>query len=90
MNVIYLDNCATTRVDDEVLAAMLPYLREEFGNPSSPHVLGKRARRAVETAAGSVAALVGADATAADGQQAVVQARTLLDFCARRSGPIAR
>ena len=37
-----------------------------------------------------LAALVGADATAADGQQAVVQARTLLDFCARRSGPVAR
>ncbi|GAA3155919.1 cysteine desulfurase family protein [Nonomuraea roseoviolacea] len=61
MKVIYLDACATTRVDDEVLDAMLPYLREEFGNPSSPHVLGKRARRAVDAAAESVARLVGAD-----------------------------
>lgn len=61
MAVIYLDNCATTRVDDEVLDAMLPYLREDFGNPSSPHVLGKRARRAVDRAAESVAALLGAD-----------------------------
>ncbi|MBN6053835.1 cysteine desulfurase [Nonomuraea sp. RK-328] len=61
MKVIYLDGCATTRVDDEVLDAMLPYLREEFGNPSSPHVLGKRARRAVDAAAESVAGLIGAD-----------------------------
>ncbi|MFI6507573.1 cysteine desulfurase family protein [Streptosporangium sp. NPDC050855] len=59
--VIYLDGCATTRVDDEVFEAMLPYLREEYGNPSSPHVLGKRARRAVDDAAASVAALLGAD-----------------------------
>nr|WP_062330466.1 cysteine desulfurase family protein [Herbidospora sakaeratensis] len=61
MDVIYLDNCATTRVDDEVLDAMLPYLREEFGNPSSPHLLGKRARRAVDGAAESVARLLGGD-----------------------------
>ncbi|MCK2216228.1 cysteine desulfurase [Actinomadura sp. ATCC 31491] len=61
MKVIYLDGCATTRVDDEVFDAMLPYLREEFGNPSSPHVLGKRARRAVDEAAESVARLIGAD-----------------------------
>ncbi|WP_034382550.1 cysteine desulfurase family protein [Herbidospora cretacea] len=61
MDVIYLDNCATTRVDEEVLDAMLPYLREEFGNPSSPHLLGKRARRAVDGAAGSVARLLGGD-----------------------------
>ncbi|WP_344946921.1 cysteine desulfurase family protein [Sphaerisporangium flaviroseum] len=62
MKVIYLDNCATTRVDDEVLDAMLPYLKEDFGNPSSPHVLGKRARRAVGQATESVAELLGADA----------------------------
>jgi cysteine desulfurase len=61
VKVIYLDNCATTRLDDEVLAAMEPYLRDDFGNPSSPHVLGKRARRAVDEAAASVATLIGAD-----------------------------
>ncbi|MEV0348481.1 cysteine desulfurase family protein [Nonomuraea sp. NPDC050680] len=61
MKIIYLDNCATTRVDDEVVDAMLPYLREDFGNPSSPHVLGKQARRAVDLAAVSVAELLGAD-----------------------------
>ncbi|MFI6708696.1 cysteine desulfurase family protein [Nonomuraea sp. NPDC050478] len=61
MKVIYLDNCATTRVDDEVVDAMLPFLREDFGNPSSPHLLGKRARRAVDGATESVARLIGAD-----------------------------
>ncbi|MGI5274501.1 cysteine desulfurase family protein [Nonomuraea sp. CA-218870] len=61
MKIIYLDNCATTRVDDEVVDAMLPFLREDFGNPSSPHLLGKRARRAVDAATESVARLIGAD-----------------------------
>ncbi|KAB8190938.1 aminotransferase class V-fold PLP-dependent enzyme [Nonomuraea phyllanthi] len=61
MKVIYLDGCATTRVDDEVLEAMLPFLRDEYGNPSSPHVMGKRARRAVDDATDAVAALIGAD-----------------------------
>ena len=36
---IYLDHAATTAVDDAVLAAMLPYLRSDFGNPSSVHRL---------------------------------------------------
>ncbi|MEU8385942.1 cysteine desulfurase family protein [Streptosporangium sp. NPDC048865] len=58
---IYLDGCATTRVDDEVFDAMLPFLREEYGNPSSPHVPGKRARRAVDGAAASVAVFLGVD-----------------------------
>jgi cysteine desulfurase len=61
MKVIYLDNCATTRVDDEVLDAMLPYLRENFGNPSSPHILGKHARRAVDAATEAVADLLRAE-----------------------------
>ncbi|HEY0699510.1 MAG TPA: cysteine desulfurase family protein [Micromonospora sp.] len=63
MAVIYLDNCSTTRVHDEVVDAMLPYLREDFGNPSSPHVLGKRARRAVDGALERIAALVGSRPT---------------------------
>lgn len=44
-NVIYLDNNATTPLDEAVLAAMLPLLREQFGNPASGHVLGRAARR---------------------------------------------
>jgi len=60
MNPVYLDYNATTPVDAGVLEAMLPYLREEFGNPSSAHALGDRAHKAVERARGEVAALIGA------------------------------
>jgi cysteine desulfurase len=58
---IYLDHNATTPVDERVLAAMLPYLGEDFGNPSSLHSFGRRARSAVEEARDEVAALVGAE-----------------------------
>ena len=61
--VIYLDHNATTPLAPEVLEAMLPYLRAEFGNPSSDHALGRRARQAVEEARSSVAALIGAAAS---------------------------
>ena len=57
---IYLDYNATTPVDAAVLDAMLPYLRGEFGNPSSAHTLGGRAHDAVEAARAEVAALIGA------------------------------
>ena len=58
--VIYLDHNATTPVAPEVAEAMVPYLGAEFGNPSSDHALGRRARQAVEEARASVAALIGA------------------------------
>jgi cysteine desulfurase len=58
-NPIYLDHNATTPLLPEVVDAMLPYLREHFGNPSSAHVFGQRARAAVERARGQVAALLG-------------------------------
>ena len=57
---IYLDYNATTPVDTRVLEAMLPYLREQYGNPSSAHVYGRRAHEAVEAARREVAALIGA------------------------------
>jgi cysteine desulfurase len=60
MSAIYLDYNATTPVDPAVLDAMLPYLRSEFGNPSSAHGLGSRAHDAVEAARAEVAALIGA------------------------------
>ena len=60
MTPVYLDHNATTPVDPGVLKAMLPYLRDDFGNPSSAHALGVRAREAVETARAKVAALIGA------------------------------
>jgi cysteine desulfurase len=58
---IYLDNSATTRVDDIVLEAMLPCFRENFGNASSVHIFGQEARACVEAARRSVAELLGAD-----------------------------
>lgn len=57
---IYLDHNATTPVAPAVLEAMLPYLRGEFGNPSSGHLYGRRAKEALERARAQVAAAVGA------------------------------
>ncbi len=60
MTPIYLDYNATTPVAPAVADAMLPYLREHFGNPSSSHVYGQRTRGAVARARAEVAALIGA------------------------------
>lgn len=57
---VYLDYNATTPLLPEVVAAMLPYLTEHFGNPSSGHIYGVRAKEAVATARAQVAALLGA------------------------------
>ncbi len=59
-DLIYLDCNATTPVDQRVLEAMLPYLAVHYGNPSSDHVVGQRAKAAVEAARAEVAALIGA------------------------------
>jgi len=59
---IYLDHNATTPLLPEVVDGMLPFLREHFGNPSSSHVYGTRARDAVAVARARVAALIGAEA----------------------------
>ncbi len=59
---VYLDNQATTRCDPRVVAAMLPYFSEEYGNPhSAEHVMGHRAEAAVEAARDHVASLIGAE-----------------------------
>jgi cysteine desulfurase len=59
---IYLDNQATTRCDPRVLAVMLPWFSESFGNPhSAEHVMGRTAEAAVEAARAQVAALIGAE-----------------------------
>lgn len=57
---VYLDFNATTPVAPEVLEAMLPWLREQFGNPSSTHPYGRRAAQAIATARGQVADLISA------------------------------
>ena len=58
---IYLDHNATTPLREEVVAAMLPALRDGFGNPSSTHAEGAAARAAVDRAREQVAALIGAE-----------------------------
>ena len=58
MNVRYFDNAATTRVKDEVLEEMLPYLKEKFGNPSSMYTIGREAKKAIENARERVAKLI--------------------------------
>lgn len=62
MKRIYLDNSATTKVSPEVLDAMLPYLTENYGNPSSLHTMGQEANVAVQAAREQVAKAIGADA----------------------------
>jgi cysteine desulfurase len=60
MNRIYLDNAATTSIDPEVVSAMMPYLTEKFGNPSSIYSYGRENRLAVETARKSIASILNA------------------------------
>ena len=57
---IYLDNNATTQVADEVREAMMPYLKDEHGNPSSIHGIGRDAREVIESARRQVAKLINA------------------------------
>ena len=59
--MIYLDHAATTPLDERVLEAMLPYLRDGYGNASSVHGMGQAARRAVDEARQEVAELIGAE-----------------------------
>jgi cysteine desulfurase len=59
MDVVYLDNNATTKPAPEVVEAMMPYLIQWYGNPSSVHRFGQRARQGIDEARAQVAALVG-------------------------------
>ena len=61
--MIYLDNNATTQVATEVRAAMLPYLSDLYGNPSSAHTFGREMRQAVEVAREQIAELLCANDT---------------------------
>ncbi|MEP6711523.1 MAG: cysteine desulfurase family protein [Ferruginibacter sp.] len=60
MNRIYFDNAATTSLDDDVLQAMMPYLTQKFGNPSSIYSYGRETKIAIETARKSVAKILNA------------------------------
>ena len=59
---VYADNAATTRIAPQVLDAMLPYLKEEYGNPSTLYNLGREAKIAIEKAREQVAQVIGAKA----------------------------
>src|SRR4051812_42319566 len=58
MDLVYLDNNATTKPAPEVVAEMLPFLTEAYGNPSSVHRFGQLARKAIDEARGRLARLV--------------------------------
>jgi cysteine desulfurase len=60
MKRVYLDNSASTKVDDEVVNAMLPYFTEKYGNASSLYTLGREAGEGIEAARQQVAAAIGA------------------------------
>ncbi|WP_321407020.1 cysteine desulfurase NifS [Tolumonas auensis] len=60
MKAIYLDNNATTRLDPMVLEAMMPFMTENYGNPSSIHGFGEPVRKGIERAREQVAGLLGA------------------------------
>src|SRR5918997_6133774 len=58
---IYLDHAATTPLDPEVMAAMLPYFAERYGNPSSIYQLGQESRAAIDQARGACARVLGCE-----------------------------
>ena len=59
--MIYLDNAASTKIHEDVLGLMLPYLKEQYGNPSSIHRYGRLTRKAIEKARKQIASLINAD-----------------------------
>src|SRR4051812_21295485 len=59
MNIVYLDNAATTPIDPQVLEVMLPYLQQHYGNPSSTYSLGRASRLAIEDARKRVGQILG-------------------------------
>jgi cysteine desulfurase len=59
--LIYLDNAASTQIHEDVLNSMLPYLKEQYGNPSSIHRYGRLAHKAIEKARKQIASLINAE-----------------------------
>ncbi len=84
--LLYFDNNATTALDPAVVDAMLPYLTEFYGNPSSAYSFGARVGKAIETAREQVAALLGCEAReilftscGSEGNNAAIQSALLAD-----------
>src|SRR3954470_17467456 len=86
MDVVYLDNNATTKPAPEVVDAMLPYLTDWYGNPSSVHRFGQRARQGIDEARAQIAALVGC----ADAELMITRGGTEAGNPAVRGLPAAR
>ncbi|MDU5807120.1 MAG: cysteine desulfurase family protein [Peptoniphilus harei] len=61
--MIYMDNAATTKITDSVFEAMLPYLKENYGNPSAIYSLGQRSRAAIENSRIKIAEILGVKAS---------------------------
>ena len=59
--MIYLDNAASTQIHNDVLDSMLPYLKEQYGNPSSIHRHGRLSKKAIEKSRKQIASLINAD-----------------------------
>ena len=59
--MIYLDNAASTKIHEDVLESMLPYLKEQYGNPSSIHRYGRLSHKAIEKARKQIASLINAE-----------------------------
>lgn len=85
--MIYLDNNDTTPLHPEVLAELLPYLNEKFGNPSSLHTLGLEAETALDTARERVAAGIGAASAEIVFTSGATEANNLAIFGAARARP---
>ena len=62
MKIRYFDNGATTKIRKEVFDAMIPYLQEQYGNPSSLYTIGRKSKKAIEDARKQVAKLLNCNA----------------------------
>lgn len=90
MRPIYLDNNATTPCAAEVVDAMLPYLREEFGNPGSPHLMGRAAAKAVAHAREQLASYIGCEASELFFTSGATESNNLVLLGLRPEGPSRR
>lgn len=89
--MIYLDNSATTQIDEAVLDAMMPWMREQYGNASSIYRLGRNARVAIEDARSEIAALINAHPAELIFTSGGTEANNLvLKSCCQESGLVNR
>jgi len=87
---VYLDNNATTTMPEAVVEAMLPYLTQTIGNPSSVHRFGRMSRQAIDTARGQVAELINAEPSQIVFTSGGTEANNLAIIGSCRQWPVAR